>query len=282
VNEPGVSLAPVSPRFPKEVTFVTGPSVIYVTFDLIDDDPRNPRGEIDLVDVAALKESLEQDGIQDPIQLIAKGDGRYWLHEGHRRKLAAIEAGHQGAPALIRCFKTDLDRVVSQRVMHTHAIDWDPMAWARYLHRLYDEFNLTRWQIARRLAKSPNWVRDTVSFIYLKPGEQRELATGEMTRKEALRRLKNRRDLKTGRTPTSPPPVSGTPVIPKQRKPTGEPNLNGEHRLAEQVAARCASGGIPHAARPKIGGVGCGFCWEQVIADDAIATATLPALVKVA
>jgi len=256
---------------------VTGPSILFVKFDLIDDDPDNPRGEIELVDVAALKETVGQDGIQDPIQLIPKADGRYTLHEGHRRKRAAIEAGHVGAPALIRQFKSDLDRVVSQGIIHTHAVNWDPMAWSRYLYRLFSEFNLSRWQIARRLALHPNWVRDTLSFVHLKPVEQRELARGEMTRKEALLRLKNRRDQQAGRTTTNP-----APFVPRQREPIGEPHLNGVHRLAEQVAARCASGGLAHAAHPMIGGVGCGLCWEQVIAADAIATVTRTHLVQVA
>ena len=256
---------------------MTGPSILFVKFDLIDEDPHNPRGEIELVDVAALKASLEQDGIQDPVQLIPKDNGRYWLHDGHRRMRAEIEAGNVGTLALIRRFKSDLDRVISQGIMHTHAVNWDAMAWSRYLYRLFSEYNLSRWQIARRLALHPNWVRDTMSFVRLNPDEQRDLARGEMTRKEALRRLKNRRDKQAGRTTTNP-----APFVPRQRKPTGEPNLNGEHRLAEQVAARCASGGLEHAAHPKIGGVGCGFCWEQVIAADAIATATRTHLVQVA
>lgn len=199
------------------------------------------------------------------------------MHEGHRRKRAAIAAGHKGAPALIRQFKSDLDRVVSQGIIHTHAVNWDPMAWANYLYRLFDEFNLTRYQIARRLALKPDWVRDTMSFVHLNPDEQIELAKGEMTRKEALRRLKYRRDLREGRTPTKP-----TPFVAKQGKPLAEPHLNRKHRLAGQVAAACASGGLQHGAHPKIGGVGCGFCWEQEIAADAIATATRTHLVQVA
>jgi ParB/RepB/Spo0J family partition protein len=252
-----------------------GPTIIAVDLNLIDDDPKNPRGT-DVGDVAGLKISIAHDGLQNPLQVIELPGGRFRLFEGHRRRKALEELGAAKAPALIRRFDSELDRVVSQGAMHTHAVDWDPMAWARFLYRLFDEFNLNRNDIAHRLGKSPVWVRDTMSFVHLTPTEQRALADRRMSRRDALRRLANRRAIRDG----NPAPAV---TVPKQRaRKITEPHLNLAHRLAEQVAARCASGGLQHAARPKIGGVGCGVCWEQVIAADAITDATRPALARVA
>lgn len=239
--------------------------LIRVDLDLIDDDPRNPRGDVG--DVSDLKLSLAQDGQQDAIHVIAQGNGRYLLHEGHRRKKALLELGENQAKAVLRRFHSDLDRLVSQGVMHTHSVDWDPMAWATYLYRLFTDHNLNRHQIAHRLGRTPNWVRDTMSFVHLRPFEQQQLAARQMTRTEALRRLNTRRAARDGRP--APAPKTTTGRVPRPRKPADEPRLNSDHQLAEQVAARCASGGPEHAARPKIGGVGCGFCWESVIVADA-------------
>jgi hypothetical protein len=44
------------------------------------------------------------------------------------------------------------------------------------------------------------------------------------------------------------------------------------------VKTRCASYSKEHTARMKIGGVGCGQCWEDTIRDDAIAAAVRPML----
>lgn len=260
---------------------MSAPTIVPIALNLIDDDPKNPRG--DAGDVSDLKLTIATDGLQDPLQLIPTGTGRYRLHEGHRRRKALAELGERTAPAVLRRFGTDLDRVVSQGVMHAHAVDWDPMAWSRYLYRLFSEFNLGREQIAHRLGRSPAWVRDTMSFVHLKEFEQRELAARRMTRAEALRRLANRRAVRDNKPQPAARPAA--PKLPQQRRaarPVAEPNLNPEHRLAEQVAICCASGGLQHAAHPKIGEVGCGFCWELVIVNDAFQKATRRTLVQVA
>jgi ParB/RepB/Spo0J family partition protein len=234
-----------------------------VDIELIDDDPLNPRGA-DVGDVGDLKQSIAQDGLQDPVQLIQKRGGRWQMHEGHRRKKAHIELGEKQIKAIKRTFRNELDRVISQGVQHLHAKEYSPMAWARYLHRLCFEMppgqNLDRDQVAHRIGRHPNWVRDTMALYHLTDKEQRDVDAGRLTRKEALRRLAVRRAANTGKpAPTAPRPRSA---------PAGS-YFNGQHPLAEQVAARCASGGLEHAARPKIGRVGCGPCWEDVIGDNA-------------
>lgn len=254
--------------------------LMLVDITLIDDDPHNPRGDVGNVD--DLAQSFAQDGQQNPVQLIAKPNGRWHLHEGHRRKKAALELGEPFLKAIERRFSSDLDRIVSQGAMHTHARDWDPMAWARYLYALFsDPYNLNREQIAHRIGRPPVWVRDTMSFVHLTNDEQIDLAAGRMSRTEALRRLANRRAIRDGKPLPAPKqrrPAHAVPHIPAQRRPApapapAEPYLNAGHRLADQVAARCtASAG--HTAHPRIGGVGCGICWEAVIAADAVALAT--------
>lgn len=238
-----------------------------VELTLIDVDPENPRGEID--DVSDLKQSLQHNGQQDPIQVIVKGDGRYGLHEGHRRVQALTEIGETHAKAITRTFRSDLERRLSQGAMHAHRRDFDPMAWSRYLNRLFWDDKLTREQIAVQLGVSQGWVREHLSFVHLKPSEQADLQSGDMSRKEALSRLAARRAARDGRPDTT------TTTVPGQ--PRTNSYFNGGHPLAEQVAIRCAAAGLTHAGSTKIGGMGCGRCWEDVIRADAL-TAARPAL----
>jgi ParB family chromosome partitioning protein len=243
--------------------------LILVNLADIDVDPVNPRGDVG--DVTDLKLSIAQRGLQAPIEIIPKGNGRYDLFEGHRRRQALLELGKSQTPAIVKTFATEKARLLAQGTIHAHRRNFNPMAWARYLHRLYWDHKMTREQIAFELGVSPAWVRDTLSFVHLTETEQRDLEAGLLTRKKALTRLAARRAALAGK----PAPQPKTPA---QRRPAGEPYLNGGHRLAEQVAAHCASGGMEHAASPKIGGVGCGHCWEHVIRADAL-TVARPTLV---
>lgn len=247
------------------------PGLVMVELALLDEDPANPRGVVG--DVTDLKNSIAQDGQQDPIHVIPQPNGRYLLHEGHRRRKALLELGATHAKALERRFATDLDRFVSQGLVHIHRRNFDPMAWARYVHRLCWEYNLDRDAIARRLGVSQLWVRDHLSFNYLLDYEQRALQLGEITRAEALRRLAVRRAERDG-TPLpaskkknrkNAPPAAAAAAPPR----AGDPHFNGDHPLAELVTARCTAAG--HHDRPKTGGVGCGPCWEDAIRDDATA-----------
>jgi ParB/RepB/Spo0J family partition protein len=251
--------------------------VILVELAVVADDPANPRGDVG--DVTDLRLSIAQRGLQAPIEVIGAGDGRYMMFEGHRRRKALEELGMTHAPAIVKTFATERDRILAQGTIHAHRKDFNPMAWARYLHRLYWNHNMTRDEIAFQLGVSRAWVRDTLSFVHLDEAEQRGLESGFLSRREVLTRLAARRAERDGRPAPQPKTTTAPAVkIPAQRVPAPEPHLNSNHRLAEHVAARCASAGPEHAAAPKIGGVACGRCWEDGIRADATTTAR-PALV---
>lgn len=246
----------------------SGGNALWVPLNMIDDDPRNPRGDVG--DVTALRIAIKARGQQEPLHLIPKGGGRYLIHEGHRRRKALTELGRTHAKAIEQHFATELEQLLSQGVMHAHRKDFNPMAWARYCHRLYWEHGMDREGVARELGVSQRWVRDHISFTTLNEQEQSALERGILTRGEALRRLAERRAIHNGHTPQQfKKTTAPARHVPAQRRPRGEPHFNTGHILAEQAAARCMSRGAEHAARPKIGGVACGQCWEDAIRADA-------------
>lgn len=233
----------------------------FLDITLIDVDPHNPRGAVG--DVSDLKASIRVRGQEDPVQLIPKGGGRYWLHEGHRRRKALLELGQTQIWYIEREFDTDRDRLLSQGTLHLHRVDFDPIAWADYLHRLYWHHNMSRVDLAHHLGRSTRWVRDTMSLVHLDPQEKREVTAGILSKGEALYRLGNRRAKLTNTAP---------PAAPRQHAPA-ERHLTSRHPLARSVKARCVASGREHAARVKIGKVGCGQCWEHEIRADATAAA---------
>jgi ParB/RepB/Spo0J family partition protein len=238
----------------------------FTDINLIDVDPQNPRGAV--TDVAALVASIRVRGQEDPVQLIPKPDGRYWLHEGHRRLAALLELGRTQVWYIERHFASERDRILSQGTLHLHRVDFDPIAWAEYLHRLYWKHQMNRQDLAHHLGRSTNWVRETMALAHLEPQEKHAVTAGTLTKGEALWRLGSRRAELTGAAP--PPPRK--PAAPK------DTHFTSRHPLARTVRDRCVASGEQHATRRKIGGVGCGHCWEHVIRDDATATLARPVM----
>lgn len=73
--------------------------VEHVDVDLVDPHPKNPRR--DLGDLAELTASIKTDGVRNPIHVAPDGD-RYVVLAGHRRRQAAIAAGLDRVPVIIR------------------------------------------------------------------------------------------------------------------------------------------------------------------------------------
>lgn len=238
----------------------------YTDISLIDVDPHNPRGTVG--DVADLVASLRVRGQEDPVQLIPKPAGRFWLHEGHRRLKALRELGETQVWYIERQFTDDRDRLLSQGTLHLHRVNFDPIAWADYLHRLYWRHDMSRIDLAHHLGRSTDWVRDTMSLVHLDPQEKREVTAGILSKGEALYRLRNRRATASGYALPDPP---------KKHFPE-EAHFTSRHPLAPIVKARCVASSEDHTGRRMIGGVGCGACWEQAIRDDAVTNAARPTL----
>ncbi len=62
----------------------------------------NPRGEIDKASIADLAKSIKQEGILQPVLVRKDEDGGYRLVAGHRRIMAAKQAGITQVPVLVR------------------------------------------------------------------------------------------------------------------------------------------------------------------------------------
>jgi len=138
-----------------------------------------PRSEVSPEDVAELAASIADRGVLQPIVVRPTDDG-YELVAGERRWRAALAAGLQVIPAVVRHL-SDQESLEVALLENLQREDLRPLEKARAYRRLHDEFGMTQEQIAARLRKSQAAIANTLRLLQL-PGEVQEtLDKGRIT-----------------------------------------------------------------------------------------------------
>jgi len=84
-----------------------GETVQSVAANLIDDFPDHPFHVREDEAMAAMVESIQDNGVRTPLLVRPKDDGRYEVVSGHRRKFAAALAGLEALPCIVRAMNRD-------------------------------------------------------------------------------------------------------------------------------------------------------------------------------
>lgn len=222
-------------------TAAKAPQLIALPLELIDANPRNVRDDVG--DISDLVASIEQNGLVQPLVVYATGP-RYQLIAGHRRLAACKEAALEQAPCVVRPMPSAAESVRLMLVENMQRRNLDPIEEALAIKRLMDTAKCNQTVAARLIGKSQAAISQRLMLLELTPAEQAKVRSGEMQVQEA----------KTiGRT------RKGTIDVTKF---TGW-HFGKTHRLAEIVKRTCKAN--DHGTNRKVGGVGCGECWEQVI-----------------
>jgi ParB family chromosome partitioning protein len=209
-----------------------------------------------LGDLDGLALSIREHGILQPLTVTEHADGGYLLLAGHRRLAAARMAGLTRVPVIIRHDVTDDDeQVILMLVENTQRRDLNPIEKAEAYGALRNR-GLRQVDIARRVGVSPGTVSHYLALLDLPEEERDEIREGHRTAAEGRALVQKRREAERG--PATPRPVGR----PKGKKTP--PHFGDTHRLARTVRGIC-----DHRGKPKVGGVGCGECWELAIRADA-------------
>lgn len=259
----------VARRRPAPGEMIVNSSFMTIPIDWVEPGP-NARGE-DVGDVTDLAESIRATGQTTPIHVCQLDVQRFQVIEGHRRRKAILQAGFSHVDAVLRPQPNDQDRLITQLTMHTHAKPFDPIAEARAVHELYWKHKLTRDEIARRLARTPGWVRDRLALLNLDAEQQAAVASGALPLRDAMGLVRVRRAIRDGK------PVPQPSTAPTRRaRAKADGHFTDRHPLAEAARRRCQGIG-EHAERARLGGVACGQCWEHTIRADQM---SVPGLVR--
>jgi ParB family transcriptional regulator, chromosome partitioning protein len=152
----------------------------HLPLELIEPNPRQPRGDFDEAALAALADSLRERGVLQPVLVRPLPGGTYQLIAGERRWRAAQIAGFDTVPALVRPHD-DAESLELALIENMAREDLSPVEEARACALLVDELGLTREDVGRRVGRSRVAVSNLLRLLDL-PDEVLELLTaGHLT-----------------------------------------------------------------------------------------------------
>jgi ParB family chromosome partitioning protein len=147
--------------------------------DEITTNPRQPRTVFDEDALNELTHSIKEFGVLQPIVVRKHGDG-YELVMGERRLRAAIAAGLEKIPAIVR--DTADDAMLRDALLENiHRAQLNPLEEAAAYQQLLEEFGATHDELAARIGRSRSQVTNTIRLMNLPVPVQRRVAAGVLS-----------------------------------------------------------------------------------------------------
>ncbi len=142
-------------------------------------NPKQPRRHFDAAEMATLAASIHEHGVLQPILVTETIDG-YQLVAGERRVRAALDAGLERIPALVRHLdeRSQLEFALVENLQRE---DLDPVEAAHGFRQLVDDFGFTHEQIAARVGRARSTVANTLRLLDLAAVVQVAIAERRIT-----------------------------------------------------------------------------------------------------
>lgn len=150
----------------------------------ISPDPNQPRRIFEEAAMAELTHSVREHGIVQPIIVTAGKDG-YTIVAGERRYRAAVDAGLERIPALVRTL-TDQHKLELSLIENLQRRDLTAIEMATAYAKLRDQFNLSAEAIGQRVGgRSASAISNTMRLLQLPKVAQQAIAEGDLTEGQA-------------------------------------------------------------------------------------------------
>lgn len=219
--------------------------------------------------VDTIANSIKQAGLLTPLIVTEHLTeyNRFLLLDGHHRAAAAKQLGMSQVLCVVRHgLDEDTDeQLIIMLIGNCQRQEMSAMDRAE-LFGVLRRGGMTHEQIAARAGFSSGWVSESLSLLELDAETQDRVRTGEVgvgTAKAAVRQV--RRAAQAGVA------IGDAPKAKPRRVTVEAAHFTSKHPLADEVRGACqhtsASAG---PARPLVGGLGCGQCWEMAIRRDEI------------
>lgn len=166
--------------------------VTYIPLDRIFPGSWQPRREFDRAELEELASSLREHGLLQPLLVRPRDDGDYELIAGERRWRAALLAGFQEAPAVIK-YADDREAAVLSLVENIQRRELHFFDEARAFLALQEKFGMTQEEVARALGISQAQVANKIRLLRLSQ-EIRDIISREKVGERQARALLRLRD----------------------------------------------------------------------------------------
>jgi ParB family transcriptional regulator, chromosome partitioning protein len=158
---------------------VPGASYVEIEVSAITTNPRQPRQVFDEESLDELAHSIREFGVLQPVVVRRRGSG-FELVMGERRLRAAVVAGLQAIPAIVR--DTEDDAMLRDALLENiHRAALNPLEEAAAYQQLLEEFSTTHDQLAQRIGRSRPQISNTIRLLNLPVPVQRRVAAGVLS-----------------------------------------------------------------------------------------------------
>lgn len=137
-----------------------------LSIDQVEADPNQPRRDFDAEALQALADSIQSQGLLQPIVVNKLGNDRYRIVAGERRWRAAKLAGLKEVPCLIRELE-DEDVLQISLIENIQREDLNVIEEAEAYRRLTEDFYYTHQEISRLIGKSRSHISNTLRLLQL-------------------------------------------------------------------------------------------------------------------
>lgn len=160
-----------------------------IPVDMIETNPDQPRKNFGEDELLELCESIKEYGIIQPIIVKKNYNGNYILIAGERRLRAAILAGLQKIPALVRD-ADEQDSAIIALVENVQRENLGYMEEAQAYNRLIEEYGITQSELAVRVGKKQSTISNKIRLLALPEDIQEALIHNRLTERHARALLK--------------------------------------------------------------------------------------------
>src|SRR5436189_5078702 len=160
-------------------TPATPPSELEVPIHEIVPNPEQPRRHFDDEALGLLADSIRRHGLLQP--LVVRGiAGRYELIAGEGRLRAAVRAGVERLPVIVRESRAE-DRLELALIENVQRENLTALEEAEAYRQLLDQHGLTQDELAERVGKSRPAITNTLRLLGLPDAVKAQLESGELT-----------------------------------------------------------------------------------------------------
>jgi ParB family chromosome partitioning protein len=146
-------------------------------------NPFQPRRSFDEAAIAELATSIRENGVIQPL-LVRLQNGGYELIAGERRLRAAVRAGLDKVPVVVR-EASDHEALQFALIENVQREDLNPMEEATAYQRLQEEFGWSQEEVASRVGMSRPAVANSIRLLLLPREVQEDVASGRLAAGQA-------------------------------------------------------------------------------------------------
>lgn len=153
--------------------------ILYISPDLIEVNPLQPRRTFDEAKLEELKESIRLHGIIQPLIVTHEG-AKYQLIAGERRWRSAKDLGLMKVPVIVREAR-EQEKLELALIENIQRADLNPIETAFAFQKLINDFNLSQEEMAKRVGKSRPVIANTIRYLNLPDEIQAALIEGRIS-----------------------------------------------------------------------------------------------------